>query len=953
MRKMYWIVCTLFISVSAFAQNGSITGKITDYKTKEGLIGANVVIQGTAVGAATDIDGSYTIANLKPGTYTLSISSVTYKTQTVADVVVESGKVTKIEVTLVEDVAELQEVVVTATREVNNDVSLMKGIQESKLVVSGISSEQIVKLPDGDAAQVMKRVPGITIVDNRFVMVRGIPERYNQVMINNAIAPSSEVDKRSFSFDLIPSSSVDQLLIYKSGTAELPGDFAGGVIQIITKSTSNDEYTSFGLNMGYRANTTFNNFYSSKGSTTDFLGFDNGFRSLPAGFPSSDVLKTTGQLSDVREKAGKSLENNFDVSRSSAFLDHGINFGISRNLKIGKVSASNLTNISYGRSFMSYNAGYIRYGTFDANPNTVSDPIYNFVDRFHVDEAKINVTHNWLFKLNERNKVEFKNIFAQLGENRTILRSGTDITSLPGDYNNNAYHYISRSIYSGQLQGNFVSPNGLNTFNVLIGVNYLKRNEPDFRRFRRIEDGKDANNNPLYRMILPPSANLFDAGRFYSDLTDIGYSNGLGFERKLKKSEEKRVPVLKAGYYAEYKTRQFDARYVSYLYPGSFDGQIGDDLSKQQLSSIFSPANIYTRNPDGSGAISKQGLSIQEGSRDSDSYKGKNLLLAGYVSAVVPVGKFDLSGGFRLERNDQQLIYRSTVGDSTITNLVTSPLPFANIAYNLSNRSLLRVAYSRTVNRPEFREIAPFLFYQFEYNLNIQGKRNLRVATIDNIDLRWEFYPNPGEAFSIGAFYKSFKDPIEFAQVNASGNLQFSYQNAPEAYSYGLELELRKSLSSLGVSKFLRNTSVNLNSSVIKSEVDMGEAAAAFQERRRPLQGQSPYVVNFGAYYNDPDLGFSVNLGYNIFGNRIFSVGSKLFPTWLERPRHSVDLQIAKTIKRMEIKLNVQNLLDAQYRFYQDNDENQQTDEKIDDPIQQYRTGSHYTLSLGWKFHKK
>jgi hypothetical protein len=948
MRKIYALLFGCFASLSALAQNGSISGKVIDYKTKEGLIGANVVIQGTSVGAATDVDGSYTIANLKPGKYSLTISSVTYKTQNIPDVVVESGKITSIEATLVEDVAELQEVVVTATREVNNDVSLMQGIRESKLVVSGISAEQIVKLPDGDAAQVMKRVPGITIVDNRFVMVRGIPERYNQVMINNAIAPSTEVDKRSFSFDLIPSGSVDQLLIYKSGTAELPGDFAGGVIQVITKSTSNEEYTSFGINMGYRANTTFGDFRQSRGSSTDFLGFDNGFRSLPADFPSSNALLNTGSFSEVRDRAGKSLENNFEVTKSSAFLDHGLNFGIARNFTLGKIKASNLTNISYGRGYLSYEAGYIRYGTFDRDPATREETIYDFTDKFHVDEAKINVTHNWLFDLNNGNRIEFKNIFAQLGEHRTILRTGTDITSLPGNYQNNAYHYVSRSIYSGQLQGNFTSPNKLSSFKVLLGLNYLRRNEPDFRRFRRIE-GVDANNNTGFRMILPPSANLFDAGRFYSDLTDIGYSNGLNFEHKLKRTNEKRVPLLKAGYYAEYKTRQFDARYVSYLLPNQFSGPDSEEKTFQPNSTIFSQNNLFTRNQDGSLS---PGWVIQEGSRESDSYRGNNLLLAGYLSASVPLGKFDVSAGFRLESNDQKLIYKKAGVDSTINNLINSPLPSANIAYNLTERSLIRLAYSRTVNRPEFREIAPFLFYQFEYNLNIQGNRNLRVATIDNIDLRWEMYPNPGEMISLGTFYKSFKDPIEFAQVNASGNLQFSYQNAPEAYSYGVELEFRKSLASLGVSKFLRNTSINLNTSLIKSEVDMGEVAASFQERRRPLQGQSPYVVNLGAYYNDPELGYSINLGYNVFGNRIFSVGSNLFPTWLELPRHSLDIQVAKTIKRMEVKLNIQNLLDAQYRFKQDNDEDQKFDGLIDEPILQYRTGSLYTLSVGWKFRK-
>jgi hypothetical protein len=215
------------------AQNGTIAGKVIDLKSKEAVIGANAVIEGTTVGAATDLDGNFTIPNVKPGTYSLVISSITYKTQTVADVVVESGKKTTIEVTLAEDVAELEEVIVTAKKEIATDLNLLKSIRESKLVVSGISSEQITKLPDRDVAQIAQRVPGVTIVDNRFVIIRGVPERYNQVMINGAIAPSTEIDRRSFSFDMIPAGAIDQMLIYKSGTAELPGDFAGGVIQLV------------------------------------------------------------------------------------------------------------------------------------------------------------------------------------------------------------------------------------------------------------------------------------------------------------------------------------------------------------------------------------------------------------------------------------------------------------------------------------------------------------------------------------------------------------------------------------------------------------------------------------------------------------------------------------------------------------------------------------------------
>jgi outer membrane receptor protein involved in Fe transport len=939
LRKILFAL--LLISGNVLAQNGSITGVVTDAKTGEAVIGANAVIQGTTVGAATDLEGKFTINNLKPGTYDLAVSFITYKTHVLKAVVVESGSITNLSVALQEDATELQEVVVTGTREINNDLALLSAIKESKLVVSGISAQQIVKLPDNDAAQVMKRVPGITIVDNRFVMVRGVPERYNQVLINNAIAPSTEVDKRSFSFDLISSGAIDQLLIYKSGTPEYPGDFAGGVIQIMTKQTANEEYTSVGFNIGYRTNTTFNDFWTSKTSNTDFLGFDNSLRSLPASFPSTQALKESDPLGALREDAGSSLSNNFGVARTSAPMDYGFNVGMARNFAFGKVQASNVTTLGISKSFQYNNTAIARYGEFDRLPETASDPIYDFKDDNYAEEAKVSLIHNWQFKVGPSHKIEFKNLFVQLGENKTTLRTGTDETSLQGLYSNNSYHYVSRSIYSGQLQGVFKFNEGRDLLNVNFGLNSINRNEPDFRRFRRIYD----EDRGAFRMILPPSSNLFDASRFYSELKDLGFSNGVNFEHKFNESSSKRSPSIKAGYYADYKTRQFSTRYFSYLYKNSvFDGSYGYEQSFLPIDQIFARQNLFSSNADGS---LNQGFSIEEGTGNADSYEGESLLLAGYVAGNLPLGKFDISGGVRFEYFNQNVT--SYNGDSVIVNKVISPLPSLNIGYNITDRSLVRVAYSRTINRPEFRELAPFLFYQFEYNLNIQGKKDLETATIDNVDLRWEMYPNPGESISVGTFYKNFKNPIEFIQENASGNLQFSYQNAPQAYSYGIETEIRKSLASFGVSKFLRNMSLNLNASYIKSEVDMGEGIV-FQERRRPLQGQSPYVINTGAYYNDEDNGFSVNVAYNVFGNRIFAAGSTLFPSWVERPRQALDVQISKTFARkFETKLNIQNLLNAPYRLYQDNDENEKIN-GVDDRIQEYRTGTLFSLSFAWKF---
>ncbi len=947
-RKLYLVLLAFSITSLSVAQNGTIAGRVLDFKTKEGVIGANAVIEGTTVGAATDLDGNFTIPNLKPGTYTLVVSSITYKTQNIADVVVESGKKTTLEITLAEDVAELEEVIVTARKEISTDLNLLKSIKESKLVVSGISAEQIAKLPDSDAAQIAQRVPGITIVDSRFVMVRGVPERYNQVMVNDAIAPSTEVDRRSFSFDLIPSSSIDQLLIYKSGTPDLPGDFAGGVIRIVTKQATTDEYVSFGISTGYRVGTTFNDFNKTKSSATDFLGFDNGLRSLPANFPSGDALRESPTKSALRSDAGKSLENSMGYSTVSAPIDYGINFGIARNMKLGRVKASNLSALNYSRSFMNYDLNFTRYNQPRVVPNEEPVVQFKFNDNYSKAETKISLVHNWLFDLGERSKIEFKNLFVQIGEDNAVLRTGYNNYEQVGKLqNNNGYHYLARSIYSGQLQGNFKSANEATIYSVLFGANYINRNEPDYRRFRRVQT---VGSNDPFELILPPGSSPIDAGRFYSQLKDLGFSHAFNVEHKFGNVSSEKAASIKAGYYVEKKSRDFNARYISYFYPGisGFTPEVGQEIIRDPLDQLFSKDNMYDFNADGSVI---PGMSVIEGSRPTDRYRGENLYTAGYISGSAPVGKFDLSGGFRLEYNKQELFTQDDQGEIYVNNPVVSPLPFANVAFNMGQRSLVRTAYSRTVNRPEFRELAPFGYYQFEYDANTFGNPDLKTATIDNLDLRYELYPNPGETFSIGGFYKNFTNPIEYQLVNTGGLGQnFSYVNAPKAFSYGAEIEIRKSLASVSVSKFFRNTSVNVNASFIKSQVDLGDVT--FQRQKRSLQGQSPYVINGNLFYNDVEKGFSVNLGYNVFGKRIFAVGSVVLPTWWELPRNVIDLQIAKSFGQMEVKLNVSNLLNAKYRTFQDDNDDEKIESKIDQSVRGYQVGQQVALSLNWKFSK-
>jgi TonB-dependent receptor len=918
------------------AQNGTISGIVKDAKTFESIIGANVYIQGTHVGAATDLEGRFTIPNVKPGTYALVVSFLTYKTHIVPDALVESGKRTDMEIALHEDATELQEIVVSGTREINNDFALIDAIRENKLVVSGISAAQITRLPDRDAAQVMQRVSGVTISDNRFVLVRGVPERYNQVMINGVVGPSTEIDRRSFSFDLIPAGAIDQILLYKSGAGELPGDFAGGIIRVITKRPSSEPFINFGISAGFRTNTTNEDFISSDGSATDRLGFDNGFRDIPEYFPSTRSLKNSARSSTLRQRAGRSLTNNFDYNTRPALPDAALNLSFAQPFNIGRIKLSNITVLSYSNSYQHSTVDFRRYNSFEGG-NTVER--FSYQDEFYANDVKINAMQNWLIDFSDRFKIEFKNLFVQVGEDETTIRRGTDFYQLSNyDRQNYAYHYLGRRILSSQLEGqHLLGRNKTTSVNWAFGLNQVTRNEPDYRRFRTLRDKAYQGTEEPFLMQLPPAGNLFETGRFWSELKDEGYAHALNIEKKFGNRDDKRVASFKAGYYGEMKSRSFDARYINYLFPGG--SEIGESLRALPLDRIFAPVNIKT----------EDGFVIEEGTTPQDSYQGENTLVAGYVSGAVPIGKFDISLGFRGEYNTQQLTSESNTGEMIrVDNPVFAPLPMLNLAYNLSERSLLRMAYSRTVNRPEFRELAPFLYYQFEYEAGIFGNPDIKTAFIHNVDLRWEMYPNPGELVSIGAFYKDFTDPIETYLQVTTETPQMYFGNAQSARSAGVEVEFRKSLASLGVNKFLRNTSVNVNASWINSEVNIGPGASN-QIQKRPLQGQSPYVINTGLYYSDEETGLSANVAYNVFGPRIFSVGDKVFPSWWELPRHSLDLQLAKIWKnRLETKFNVQNALNAAYRLYQDNN----NDNKIGDEeavIQRYQVGTQFSLGISYK----
>ncbi len=931
MKYFYFFLA--LIAFNGHSQKGTISGIITDKDSNNSALPfANVLIKGTSVGTTSDENGKYSL-QVDAGSYVIEFSFLGYETVE-KTIKIKAGENLKLNQSLGSgNGVQLQDVVVAVQRRKNTESALLLEMKEAKQVISAISAEQMSKGTDGNAAQAIQRVPGVTINDGKFVMVRGLNERYNNVMVNNALAPSTEVDRRTFSFDLLPTNALEKMTISKTGAAYLPGDFSGGLINVTT-SDNFTEFTQLSFNVGFRNNTTFNDFYETEGSGTDFLGFDNGFRQLPSGFPKdSNVLNDNNQSVFYANQ----LPNNFNPIQNTAFLDSGIGFSLGRKIdfKSGKI-LSTINALSYSNKFQSYLRNTNNYIN-DLLGSQTAQLQRDYDDNYYSNEVRLTFLSNWSLKINDNNKITFKNLYNQIGDSYSTLRTGFDFDQRAGeDLRNYEFGYSGRRIYTGQFNGNHNFTNNRN-IQWVLGGNLINDILPDLRRFRTFRD-QDSPNDP-FAMIDPPSSNPFDTGRFFSELNEFSFNGGVDFKKefeRVKDEEELANIVVKAGAFADYKNRDFSARYFSYIIPGFISLERRNELVRLPLTEVFNPLNVNANN----------GWVFREGSNARDSYQANNLLMAGYVYGEIPISKLLLTGGVRVEHNILEL-----TGTSSVKQPITSVLPSLNFSYTINDKNLLRLAYSRTVNRPEFREIAPFNFYNFQLDADVSGNELLTTATIDNFDLRYELYPEKGETVSLGLFYKNFDKPIENSLLVRTQQRAFTFKNANSAMVYGAEIEIRKSMKNIFKEGFFSDLALNVNASYIFSEVDLGAASNDIFSVR-PLQGQSPYVINAALGYDNKDNGWSSNIIFNRFGDRIFSVGDQIFPAIFEVARNQLDFTIAKSFKKMSLKLGISNLLDDKFRFYQDtNSDNKiELNNNVDVPLFVHRTGTLYNLTVTYKF---
>jgi hypothetical protein len=893
------IICIsmmLSFITTGIAQTGSIEGVATDKKSLETLPGVTITIEGTTIGTSADIEGHFFIPNVKPGKYRIKASYVSYNTVLVEDVKVRAGESTKISVSLSENTVALEGVTITGIRKTDTEVSMINVTRMSPLVSIAISGQQILRSQDRDASEVIKRLPGTTIIDDRFIVVRGLSQRYNAVWLNNAATPSSEADAKAFSFDVIPASMIDNMIIVKSPAPELPADFSGGFVKITTNNLpeKNSLFVSYGTGIGQ--GTTFNNFSKYKSSSSDWLGFDNGFRSLPDGMPSHLNIYESASNPEIQNRVtdlGRELNKSWTPVSGTANADQRISVGFSRRFKAGSQSFGNITAITYGNTNNHDKISNNTYSIYDFK-NDKSSYVDQFIDNQYTNSVKVGLVHNWAWYPFPGQKIEFRNLFNQIGMNRVTERTGREW------YNDGRYirstelRYLNRSIYSGQLAGESSFAEGKTKIDWVAGYSFSNKKEPDVKRYRYIRSTEDTT---AYFLLFSNNPDLSSESQMWFSLNEKVYSAAVNIVRQFDFSGFN--PEIRVGFYFEDKEREFKARNFGYS-KASPESQY--DRITLPVDEIFINDNINLTD----------GIKLSEITSLSDSYSAANKQIAGYIAARIPISsKISLYTGLRVEKNLQTLSsYKQ--GTSTPVHVAQDTInlfPSANLSIALGKKNTLRAAYGLSVNRPEFRELAPFYFVDFDMNAGVYGNPSIKQAYIHNFDLRFEHYPSPNETFNIGVFYKNFRNPVEMV-IMGNSPTQYSFENVLSAFSYGIEADIRKSL---GFISGAENFSIIVNTTLINSKVQFNEGKL---HRNRALQGQSPYMVNAGIFYYNDNNGLMVTMMYNIIGKRIVAVGRPSPNKWedipniYEMPRNALDLAVSKKLsKKLEIKFAIKDIL--------------------------------------------
>lgn len=918
----------ILFTTGVYSQSGSITGKVLDGTNGSVLPDAVVKIEKVNKGTASDLDGRYTFENIASGELNVKASYVGYIAQDVK-VNVKPGEVVNVDFILQPEGTLTDTVTIEATRVQNNDAALLLEQKTADKIQDGISSQQIKRTPDAVASDVLKRVIGVTIVNDKFVFVRGNSERYNNTTLNGIMLPSTDPDKRAFSFDIFPSSLLDNIVVTKSFTADQPGTTSGGLVQLHTKDFPDEFSVNFQTSGGFVSETTTKDFLTYNAGQKKLLffntGIDDGGRELPSGIPNEPF---TGQ-----NNYGKFFRDNWKQDNVRAPFNGGLNFSVG-----GKVNLlNNPLGIVFGYSYKNaFQNKVIERSEFNGDTTQIIQA-NGRSSEYSVNNGGI---LNLSYKLGDNTKLSFKNTLSISSEDETEYFEGwRKVVFSAGDEDRKMYktQFVQRKLFSSMVSGNHYIKN-LRNMNVYWRASYSESNrqEPDLKRaYYR----KELNSEDPYAVPLTSVPNQNVGNRYFSSLLDINRNGGFDIEFDLLKIRKKDpASKIKVGGYLVGTDRNFSARSFDPFVP--FGAYINTTLP---LEEIYAPENIDSLK-----------INYVEVTSSSDAYTANENLYAAFISYDMPIGKFRLVSGLRFEYSEQKLSsYLRSSNQPVDVNLKTNDyLPTFNLSYALNSKINIRTSFSQTVSRPELRELAPFGFVDFVTDGDFSGNPDLKSSLVQNYDVRFEMYPNAGEILALSLFYKNFDSPIErvIIPTTLAPTPSYTFANAEEgAVNFGVEIEARKNLGF--INKILKHFSLNLNLTLINSKVNLEGTGSSGNEKERRMQGQAPYVINAGLYY-DNSIGTSINLSYNRSGDKISEVGRIGFENVYEMGRSLLDLSISqKFLRNFEVKFTAKDLMNEDLIFTQKVKSNSvATDATIEKVVRRIKTGIGYSLSFGYKF---
>ncbi|MBN7809995.1 TonB-dependent receptor [Algoriphagus sp. H41] len=904
----------------AFAQNGTIRGAVFEEATGEPLFGVSVLVKELSTGAVTDFDGKFEV-QVAPGTYTIQVSYLSYTTFELTSVAVEAGQVNVLQdILMKEEASELETVTVQASVIRTTESALMSVKRGAPNLLDGISASTFRQIGDGDAASAVKRVTGVSIEGGKYVYVRGLGDRYTKTVLNGMDVPGLDPDRNTIQMDIFPTNVIDNIIVSKSFTSDLPADFTGGVVDIETKDFPEEKTMKLGISGGVNPSMHFNkNYVTYEGGKTDWLGFDDGTRAIPTG-GRTDIPQYGQVVGNPNSPAGleyQQILGDFNKTlgghRQNSLMDFGLSFSLGNQIARPKVTWGYNAAVTYKNETEYYQgAEFNLYGKPIGETETELEPLERQRGDYGVNNVLLGGMAGIALKTNA-SKYKLNILHLQNGESKAGIFDFVN-TNLGANFEAKQYNleYSQRALTSVLLSGTHFFNGRDWELSWKVAPTLSTIDDPDIRftRFRL------PTNNISTEVGLP--------ARIWRSLQEENINGKGDITRNM--SLFQRDAKLKFGGSYSFKHRLFNIQ--------SFQFPTGDTELTGDPNQILNEENLFS-------ADNRNGVRYNPDfiPTNPNEYEAYATTMGGYASMEMnPADRLKAVVGLRVEQFNQFYTGTNQTGD-IVYDLVEMLddldfFPTVNLIYNLKENQNLRLSATRTTARPSFKELSyaeildpisgrTFIGGLYQETTNggteVLWDGNLTSTRINNFDLRWELFQQRGEMFSVSAFYKSFDRPIEMVQFLSDPGT-FQPRNVGNGSVAGLEFEFRKSLKFISPSleSFAWNTNVTLTESQIKmSESELRSRTNSAKEGEvikdtREMAGQAPFIINTGLSFNNFATGLEAGLFYNVQGPTLTYVGFGNRTDTFSVPFHSLNFNLNKSFgadERIQAGLGVQNIL--------------------------------------------